>query len=84
MNGKRIGEVTHYYDRINVAVIMLSHVLKLGDQIHFLGHGSDFLQEITSMELDHKKIKSAKKNQEIALKVSKPVKKRTTVYLITE
>jgi len=84
MNGKRIGEVTHYYDRINVAIIMLSHVLKLGDQIHFLGHGSDFLQEITSMELDHKKIKSAKKKQEIALKVSKPVKKHTTVYLITE
>ncbi len=84
MNGKRIGEVTHYYDRINVVVIMLSHVLKLGDQIHFLGHGSDFLQEITSMELDHKKIKSAKKNQEIALKVSKPVKNNTTVYLITE
>ena len=84
MNGKRIGEVTHYYDRINVAVIMLSHTLKLGDQIHFLGHGSDFLQEITSMELDHKKIKSAAKNQEIALKVSKPVKKHTTVFLITE
>jgi putative protease len=84
MNGKRIGEVTHYYDRINVAVIMLSHVLKLGDQIHFLGHGSDFLQEITSMELDHKKIKSAKKNQEIAIKVVKPVKKHTALYLITE
>ena len=84
MNGKRIGEVTHYYDRINVAVIMLSHALKLGDQIHFLGLGSDFLQEITSMELDHKKIKSAVKNQEIALKVSKPVKKHTTVFLIAE
>ncbi len=84
MNGKRIGEVTHYYDRINVAVIMLSHMLKLGDQIHFLGHGSDFLQEITSMELDHKKIKSAKKNQEIAIKVVKPVKKHTALYLITE
>ena len=84
MNGKRIGEVTYYYDRINVAIIILSHTLKLGDQIHFLGHGSDFLQEITSMELDHKKIKSAKKNQEIALKVSKPVKKHTIVYLITE
>jgi len=84
MNGKRIGEVTHYYDRINVAVIMLSHTLKLGDQIHFLGHGSDFLQEITSMELDHKKIKTAGKNQEIALKVSKPVKKNTSVFLITE
>ena len=84
MNGKRIGAVTHYYDRINVAVIMLSHKLKLGDQTHFLGHGSDFLQEITSMELDHKKIKSAEKNQEIAIKVSKPVRKHTIVYLITE
>jgi putative protease len=84
MEGKRIGEVTHYYDRINVAVIKLTNPLKLGDQVHFLGQGSDFLQEISSMELEHKKIKSAKKNQEIALKVSKPVKKRTVVYLITE
>jgi putative protease len=84
MDGKKIGEVTHYYDRINVAVIKLSHALKLGDQVHFLGYGSDFLQEITSMELDHKKIKSAAKNQEIALKVTKPVKNHTIVYLITE
>ena len=84
MEGKRIGEVTHYYDRINVAVIKLTNPLKLGDQVHFLGQGSDFLQEISSMELEHKKIKSAKKNQEIAIKVSKPVKKRTVVYLITE
>jgi putative protease len=84
MEGKRIGEVTHYYDRINVAVIKLTQPLNLGDQVHFLGQGSDFLQEISSMELDHKKIKSAKKNQEIALKVSKPVKKRTVVYLITQ
>jgi len=36
------------------------------------------------MELENKKIKTAGKNQEIALKVSKPVKKNTSVFLITE
>lgn len=84
MNGTRVGEVTHFYDRINVAVIMLSNTLKIGDQVHFLGHGSDFMQEVTSMEVEHKKIEEASNGDEIALKTIKAVKKRTSVFLITE
>lgn len=84
MAGKRIGEVSHYFDRINVAVITLSSNLAKGDQVHFLGHGSDFTQEITSMQIEHETLDAAKKGDEVAIKVIKPVKKSTSVFLITE
>ena len=84
MAGKRIGEVSHFYDRISVAVVSLTADLAIGNKVHFLGHGSDFMQEVTSMEIEHKPIESAKKGDEVAIKVIKPVKKKTSVFLITE
>lgn len=84
MAGKRIGEVSHFFDRISVAVITLSSNLSKGDKVHFLGHGSDFSQEITSMQIEHESIDVAKKGDEIAIKVIKPVRKHTPVFLITE
>lgn len=83
MSGSRIGEVTHYYDRISVAVIKLSNPLSKGDLVHFLGYGSDFTQEITSMQIEHESIDSAKKGDEVAIKTTKPVKQKTAVFLIT-
>ena len=84
MSGKRIGEVTHYYDRIGVAVIQLSSALAKGDRVHFLGHSSDFTQEITSIQVEHESIDSAKKGAEVAVKTVKPVKPHTAIFLITD
>jgi hypothetical protein len=84
MSGVRVGEVTHFFDRINVAAIQLSSTLHKGDLVHFLGHGSDFSQEITSLQMEHDTIDVAHKGQEVAVKVIKPVKQHTTVFLITE
>ncbi len=84
MAGKRIGEVSHFFDQISVAVITLTSDLAKGDKIHFLGHGSDFLQDVTSMQIEHESIDAARKGDEIAIKVTKPVKKSTSVFLITE
>ena len=84
MSGVRIGEVTHFFDRINVAVIQLSNTLSKGDNVHFLGHGSDFSQEIGSIQIEHESIESAHKGQEIAIKVIKPVKPHTSIFLITD
>ncbi len=84
MTGVRVGEVTHFFDRINVAAIQLSHPLHKGDQVHFLGHGSDFTQEITSIQIEHEAVDLAPKNAEAAVRVIKPVKAHTSVFLITE
>lgn len=83
MSGSRVGEVTHYYDRIGVAVIKLNAALSKNDLVHFLGYGSDFTQEITSMQIEHENIESARKGDEIAVKTLKPVKQKTAVFLIS-
>ena len=84
MSGIRIGEVTHYYDRISVAVIQLSSQLSKGDRVHFLGHGSDFTQEITSIQVEHESIDTAEKGAEVAVKTLKPVKPHTAIFIIRD
>ena len=84
MSGTRVGEVTHYFDRLGVATILLSNPLAKGDKVHFLGHGTDFIQQITSMQIEHETLDAAKKGDEVAVKTDKPVRALTSVFLITE
>jgi hypothetical protein len=79
----KIGQVTHYFNHINVAVLDLSAELKVGDTVRFLGHGTDFTQTIDSMEIEHKKVESAGPKQEVAMKVSQAVHKGTEVMKVT-
>jgi len=79
---KQIGVVTHYYDKIEVAVIKLLAPLKVGDTVKFSGHDQEFNQQVTSMQLEHAAIEKGKKGQEIALKVDKKVKDKDRVYLV--
>jgi putative protease len=80
---KPIGKITHYFSNINVAVINLSGTLKEGDTIRVTGgEDTDFNQEIDSMEVDHKKVKTAKKGDSVGLKVSEKVREGYCVYKI--
>jgi ATP-dependent Clp protease adapter protein ClpS len=78
----QIGAVTHYFNHISVAVLNLSGELKVGETVHFLGHGVDFTQTIDSMEIDHKKVPLAGPKQEVALKTAQPVHEGTEVLKV--
>jgi hypothetical protein len=82
--GERIGKVTHYFGKINVAVIDLNADLKIGDRVHFLGRNTDFPQEITSMQIEHESIAEAKAGTEIATKVLKRVRRGDTLFLLSD
>lgn len=47
----RIGRVTHYYNRIGVAVLELSDELKVGDVVHIFGHTTGFSRQVESLGL---------------------------------
>jgi putative protease len=79
----RIGEVTHYFNRLSVAVLDLSAELKVGDTIHFVGNGVDFTQPVDSLELEHQKVQSAGPIKEVALQVAQPVHKGAGVFKIS-
>ena len=80
--GKLIGKVTHYFGNIGVAVIELTDKLKVGDTIRIVGGETDFNQTVDSMEIEHQKIKEAKKGDSVGLKVGQKVREDYKVYKI--
>ncbi len=79
--GKLIGKVVHYFDKIGVAVIGLDAPLKVGDTIRIAGgEATDFTQAVDSMEVEHEKIEKAKKGDEVGLKVKERVRDGYKVY----
>jgi putative protease len=79
-----IGKVTHYYNHIDVAVLKLTEDLKLGDKIHILGHSTDLIERVSSMEVNHHPVEWVKPGEDVAVKVNEPVHEHDTVYLISE
>lgn len=77
---KKIGTVTHYFGKINVAVLDLKGKLNLGDEVHIMGHSTDFTQKISSMQVDHKEVESAKKGSDVALKVDERVREGDEIF----
>jgi len=78
---KEIGKITHFFDKIGVAVIELTDNLKVGDIINVQGATSSFQQLVDSMQVEHKPVKSAKKGQAIGLKVKERVRPNDKVFL---
>ncbi|MDI6606722.1 MAG: hypothetical protein QME65_06250, partial [Candidatus Omnitrophota bacterium] len=77
---KVVGTVTHYFPHVNAAVIKLKAPLSVGEKIKIKGHTTDFIQEITSMQIDRVPINSAKKGQEIGLLVDSRVRQHDLAY----
>ena len=84
MDGKKIGEVTHFYNRICVAVIDLTDSIQVGESVHFLGRSTDFRQTVNSIQIEHEQVEGAGKGEEIALKVDKRVRKGDKVFKLIE
>ena len=79
---KKVGVVTHFYNKIGVGIVKFSQAVNVGDTLHFRGHATDFKQKIIDMEFDHKKIQSAKKGQEVGIKLDERVREHDEVFLL--
>jgi len=79
-----IGHVTHYFNKINVAVLTIKDELKVGDTIYILGHTTDFAQKVTTMQIEHKNVDTVKPGDDFAIKVIEPVRAHDVVYKVIE
>jgi len=77
---KQIGVVSNYFDHISVAAIKLTGGLKVGDTIRITGGEVDFKQSVGSMQIHHDKVSTAKKGDEIGIKIKEKVRKGYKVY----
>lgn len=79
---KPIGRVVHYYDNLGVAIIDIkSGQLKVGDEIKLVKGENGFKQKIESLQVDHQNVESVKAGDSFGVKVEKPTKPGTLVYL---
>ena len=79
-----IGHVTHFFNKINVAVLSIKDELKVDDTIHILGHTTDFTQKVTSLQIEHEDVDSVKPGDDFAMKVIEPVREHDVVYKVVE
>ncbi len=78
-----IGSVVHYFKGPSVAVVQVTEgEIAPGDQVHFLGHTTDFTERIASMEVNHQKVQHAKAGEEVALEVTARVRPHDRVYKV--
>jgi putative protease len=82
--GVRIGDVSHFFNKISVAVFTTRAPIKLGDKLHFLGAHTDFLQEIRSLQIEHENVSDAVAGSEVALKVDQRVRLGDSVFLLRD
>lgn len=86
-DGKKIGEVIHFFPKVSVAVVKFSDAVKVGDRVKIKGNRGEsreayeFDQTISSMQKDHNAVEEAQSGDELGVKVDKEVKEGDEVYL---
>ncbi len=79
----KVGRVSHYYDKLSVAIVELDGTLSVGDSVKFVRGGEDlFEQKVESIQIEHDKKDSAGKGDVVGLKTQEAVKEGTEVYKI--
>ncbi len=75
------AEVTHYFPHVNVAVLRIKiGEIRVGDELHFKGHTTDFMEKVLSMQIDHQPVPSAKKGDDFGVKVQARVRAGDLVF----
>lgn len=75
-----VGRITHFFSKIDVAVIELKAALSVGDTIAIKGPTTDFEQRVDSMQIEHKNVQRAEPGQSIGLKVLQRVRETDIVF----
>lgn len=79
----KVGKITHYYDKIGVAVLELEDSLEVGDKIRFVRGGEDlFEQTVSSMQVEHQALENAKAGDVVGLKADQAVKDGADVFKV--
>jgi translation elongation factor EF-1alpha len=84
MSGTQIGQITHYFDHINVAALDLTEPLRVGDTVHILGHSTDFQQKVTSLQIEHQAVDEAKPGDDVGMKVIQKVHAHDKVFKLSD
>ncbi len=81
---EKVGEITHYFTKIGVAVVNVTGNMKVGDAIAIKGMTTNFEQTVGSMQVEGENIDEAKSGDDIGMKVADRVRQGDVVYRLVE
>ncbi len=79
---REVGRISHFFTKINVAIIEVADTISVGDRIFIKGPTTDLEQTVDSMEIEHAKVQQAEAGQSIGMKVNARVRESDIVYKI--
>lgn len=83
MAEERVGEVVKFFSKPSVAAVKItSGELRVGDALRFLGHTTDFISSIDSMEVNNQQVEKALAGDYIGVKVSDRVRPGDEVFKV--
>lgn len=72
MDERHIGWIEHYYPRVHAAVVRLDKGnVHVGDRIHIVGHGTDLVEEVTSLQVANKPVREGHRGESVGLWVAR-------------
>ena len=77
-----VGVVTHYLDKISVAIIKLDADVKVGDRLVLNGEKGPFRQKLSSMQINRQNVEMAGRGDDIGIKVNKKATVGEIIYVI--
>jgi putative protease len=83
MPEEEVGVIVKYFAKPGVAALeMKKGSIKTGDLLRFKGHTTDFMEEVSSMEIDNKPIDEASAGDLVGIKVKERVREKDVVYRV--
>ena len=70
---KITGRIVHYYDRIGVAIVELVGPLRLGEMVRIKRGDKEWMQSVTSLQIDHTPVAEARRGAVVGMKVTQEV-----------
>ncbi len=80
-----VGVVRDYFAKIGVAALEITaHGLTIGDEIHFKGHTTDYIQIVDSLQVEHAQVTEAGAGASVGTRVKDRVRIGDKVLKVVE
>lgn len=85
MSEQEVGRIVKFFSKPSVAAIQVTKgSIKPGDSLKYKGHTTDFVEEVTRIEIDNQAVEEAKAGDLIGIKVKDRVRENDVVYKVVE
>lgn len=78
-----VGVVDDFFSHVNAIAFTLRQPLAVGDRIHVRGHTTDLLQNVESMQIDHKSIDHGVPGDSVGIQVHAKCRAGDYVYRLS-